>query len=1360
VNTWCAKGLLILALVFSMVTGPLGTPAAAETPPFPGSGSGTADDPYIITSYEGLDWMRNNLFGVYKLGNDITFEDNQIWQPIGADLSKNFRGVLDGDGHTIRNLKIEDNSNFYIGLFGVMQNGTVKNLKLENVNVSVTNPTTTTKRVGAVAGYAWGSSKIENVSVTGQVNGNNNTSAGMLVGDMSGTANVSNVYLNGTVKNSGEYTGGVTGKMSGQQISNTVVHATLDITSTAPVVYVGLVVGENTAAGKIINVSASGSYKGNTGSATNWAVGGMIGRVHTGLQLTDSYVSASGFPSHAGGICKQINGGSSFTVNNSFWDTGAFSGISTSCGGTGKSTTAMKQAATYSDWDPTVWKIVNGQYPRLILPPQIVIDASALSPDGSGTVSVNGYTFDVTPVTEYKWASGNVGIEAFRTGGGTTFTDEFDISEPGTYTVYALNENGGDSVKSFTVKSAALNSLSAKDVGSTPEKNLSLDYDDTNFSYSGVVSGNVTSVRFYPVPADNAATVVMKDEEGNSLSGDASSGFDAELTGTGIQRFTITVTNGGLSQEYKVELRTAAPLDVTLTPSTTGATKRVTVNIEASGEDNSAEAIRWAKGIHTIEDFSDESFGHHLSVTVEEDVSKAQFDVEENGDYTVYVLDAFSIASVSTIRVENIVKDAPSISFGAPNPNVPTAGDVSVTVTVSVYGFDHGNQLKAARWKAGQLTADSFAGGAGTDLLSELTVTGDVYQGQLKVSESGWYTVYVMDLLGNESVNSVQVTNIFEASSDLSGLALSHGELTPAFNSGVVSYTAEVENSVSSVSVTPTPAESHSTITVNGTPVLAGGSVDIELDVGKNTITIVVTALDGETKTYTVEVTRAEPDDSSDPDPNNPADPGPNDPTDPDPNNPADPEPNDPADPEPNDPADPEPNDPADPEPNNPADPEPNNPADPEPNTPTDPASDQPEDIRVIVDGKPQEQIASGKSSKDKEGRSVFTVTVDASRLSSQLEQEGDRPNVMIPVELETDKVSAVLTGDAVKAMENKQAVLEIRTPNGNYKLPAVEMVIDQVSSRLGNPEDLSMIEVHVEIARSGEDQAALLEAASENGGFAIAAPPVEFTITASYNGQTVTIDKFSSYVQREIPLPDGADPGKITTGVVVEPDGTVRHVPTRVILIDGKYYAVINSLTNSTYSVVWNPVEFDDAASHWAKDTVNNMGSRMIIEGTGGGQFSPARDITRAEFAAIIVRALGLGLEKGTSVFADVKESDWYNSAVRTAYAYGLLDGFADGTFRPDDKITREQAMVIISRAMAITGLKAKLPGHSADTILSAYADTTRASGWAIGSIADCVQAGIVSGRNGHTLAPQDFITRAEAAAMVERLLLKSDLI
>ncbi|MFC5404813.1 cohesin domain-containing protein [Cohnella soli] len=416
--------------------------------------------------------------------------------------------------------------------------------------------------------------------------------------------------------------------------------------------------------------------------------------------------------------------------------------------------------------------------------------------------------------------------------------------------------------------------------------------------------------------------------------------------------------------------------------------------------------------------------------------------------------------------------------------------------------------------------------------------------------------------------------------------------------------------------------------------------------------------------------------------------------------------------------------------------------------------------IRVIVNGKEQEQIATGATTQE-DGKTVLTVTVDTAKLTAQLAKEGDKPVIVIPVTTSgADKVSAVLTGDAVKALENKMAILELQTPNGKYKLPAAQIDIDRLVAQFGGKVNLSEIVVHVDIAISNDAAAKLAESAAEKGKFSIVVPPVDFTVTASYNGKTVEVNKFSSYVEREIPLPEGVNPNKITTGVVVEQDGTVRHVPTKVIVINGTSYASINSLTNSTYTVVWHPLEFLDVANHWAKAAVNDMGSRMVIEGTGEGLFSPDRDITRAEFAAVLVRGLGLKMENSSAEFSDVNTSNWFSSAINTAYAYKLISGYEDGTFRPNDKITREQAMTILARAMKITGLKATLSAQSEDATLQAYADASNVSNWAHSSAADSVQAGLVSGRSATELAPKAFITRAEVATIIQRLLQKSDLI
>lgn len=134
--------------------------------------------------------------------------------------------------------------------------------------------------------------------------------------------------------------------------------------------------------------------------------------------------------------------------------------------------------------------------------------------------------------------------------------------------------------------------------------------------------------------------------------------------------------------------------------------------------------------------------------------------------------------------------------------------------------------------------------------------------------------------------------------------------------------------------------------------------------------------------------------------------------------------------------------------------------------------------------------------------------------------------------------------------------------------------------------------------------------------------------------------------------------------------------------------------------------------------------------------------------------------MEQAATPFSDVKTTDWYNSAINTAFAYQLINGFEDGMFRPDEHITREQAMLIIAKAMKITALQTKLSVQSADVLLAPFTDSSEVSNWAISGVTDTLQAGIIMGRSSKGLAPKDDMTRAEVAEIVKRLLEKSDLI
>ncbi|MBD2846379.1 S-layer homology domain-containing protein, partial [Paenibacillus sp. IB182496] len=414
--------------------------------------------------------------------------------------------------------------------------------------------------------------------------------------------------------------------------------------------------------------------------------------------------------------------------------------------------------------------------------------------------------------------------------------------------------------------------------------------------------------------------------------------------------------------------------------------------------------------------------------------------------------------------------------------------------------------------------------------------------------------------------------------------------------------------------------------------------------------------------------------------------------------------------------------------------------------------------IDLFVNGKAAWKGAAVAMEVD--GQHVIVVTVDSDGLRERLEQEGNGALLTIPMEGEADVVIGELDGRMVKAMVQQQAVLEVRTEDASYTIPAQQIDIDAVRAQLGPDAALQDVKVRIEISSPAADEAKRAAEAADREAIAIVVPPLRFTITGTYQGRTVEVSGFDAYVERRMALPESVDPERISTGVVIEPDGSLRHVPTRVDVINGRDYAVMESLTNSLYAVIWHPVRFADVAGHWAEEAVHDMGSRLVVNGMQGGLYRPDVAITRAEFAAILVRGLGLATADGASPFTDVQPGAWYSDAVNTAYAHGLVDGYGNGRFHPDATITREQAMGMIANTMGMADLAQRMPGGAPEPGLQAFDDAGDASAWAVPAIEKTIRAGLITGRTEHLLAPKQPITRAEAAVIVGRLLTRAGLI
>jgi hypothetical protein len=343
-----------------------------------------------------------------------------------------------------------------------------------------------------------------------------------------------------------------------------------------------------------------------------------------------------------------------------------------------------------------------------------------------------------------------------------------------------------------------------------------------------------------------------------------------------------------------------------------------------------------------------------------------------------------------------------------------------------------------------------------------------------------------------------------------------------------------------------------------------------------------------------------------------------------------------------------------------------------------------------------------------------------------------------------------------MKNMEQKQAILDIRTNDASYSLPAGQINIDKISSEMG--EDIA--EINIEISQSAEEIVRTIENSARENSLTIIAPPIDFNITATYNDSTVKIERFNSFVGRMIAIPDGVDPSTVSTAVVLNSDGTFRHVPTKTVEVNGRYYAQIYSVTNSTYFVIGSKKTFEDVQAHWAKEEIDEMASRLVISGVSKEAFAPGRDITRAEFAAIMNRALGLGDAVYSDIFNDVDAGDWFAGAVSSIYSYGIIQGYEDGSYRPNEKITREEAMVMISRAMKIADTNLDVDPAHINSLLSSFIDHKDIMGWSEKAIAMTVQMGIVQGDHQQRLQPKENITRGQTTVMILRMLQKLELI
>ncbi|MEV2908676.1 S-layer homology domain-containing protein [Paenibacillus larvae] len=172
----------------------------------------------------------------------------------------------------------------------------------------------------------------------------------------------------------------------------------------------------------------------------------------------------------------------------------------------------------------------------------------------------------------------------------------------------------------------------------------------------------------------------------------------------------------------------------------------------------------------------------------------------------------------------------------------------------------------------------------------------------------------------------------------------------------------------------------------------------------------------------------------------------------------------------------------------------------------------------------------------------------------------------------------------------------------------------------------------------------------------------------------------------------------------------------------------------------------FDDIDGVFNKEQIKYLAEHGLVFGVADREFAPFRPITRAEFTTLIIRSMGLDKQKptGTKVFNDINPEDWYYNEVLVAAENGIANGIGSELFAPEVQITREEAATIVSKSVE---------KGTTYSVFAGFNDQDEISDWAYAHIQFLLGKKIISGYEDGSFRPLKNLNRAEAAALMYKI-------
>lgn len=359
---------------------------------------------------------------------------------------------------------------------------------------------------------------------------------------------------------------------------------------------------------------------------------------------------------------------------------------------------------------------------------------------------------------------------------------------------------------------------------------------------------------------------------------------------------------------------------------------------------------------------------------------------------------------------------------------------------------------------------------------------------------------------------------------------------------------------------------------------------------------------------------------------------------------------------------------------------------------------------------------------------SASLVTVPAETITEQIKQAtGNEVILKLPATINTDKpIEVNIPASSLKELLAAGKELVIQGSEVSFKLSGNITNLDKATKLVFSMNPTKVEDYNVE---SGVTPSGIV---------------YDFNITL--DGEKVT--EFGTRPEITVTLPKGTASASKLGAYVQNEDGTWTYVMSF-------YDAATNTVSFkaphfSTYALMSFSKTFDDIQGHWGQANIEEMASKYVVSGVSESTFAPNKNVNRAEFVAMILKAMGETPE-GNTTFTDVTADKWYAGYLAKAADLGLIDANSDGSINPLENITREEIATITAKAHALIN-NIKLTDKTPSVTFSDASSITDGNAMYVGYVQS---KGIIVGYN-NLFRPSDLSTRAEAVSIIKSMLEK----